>query len=72
MAAISRGAISKGAFEMRILVVIASWTLGSIVLGLFWGRFFGMSAKRGRAEKQFIASLQTGSNKTTRPKCEPG
>lgn len=57
---------------MRILVVIASWTLGSIVLGLFWGRFFGMSAKRGRAEKQFIASLQTGSNKTTRPKCEPG
>jgi hypothetical protein len=46
---------------MGILIAIAGWTLGSIVLGLLLGYVFGISAKRRRAEEQFILSLHTRS-----------
>lgn len=55
---------------MRIIVGIAAWALGSVLLGLLLGHIFGISAKRRRAEEQFIASLQTGTRETTHPSPE--
>lgn len=52
---------------MSILVAIAGWTVGSIVFGLVLGCIFGMAAKRRHAEEQFIASLEIGNCKLTRP-----
>ncbi len=49
---------------MGIFVAIAGWVLGSVVLGLFLGRIFGISAKRRRAEEQRIASEQTEAGET--------
>jgi len=46
-------------FAMSILVVIACWTLGSIVFGLILARIFGVAARRRSAEEQSIASQQT-------------
>jgi hypothetical protein len=48
---------------MGILIAIAGWTLGSIVLGLLLGYVFGTSAKRRRAEEQFILSLHARSRR---------
>jgi hypothetical protein len=53
---------------MDILVVIAGWTLGSIVLGLVLGRIFRASAEHRHAEEQLLASLQIGAGTTTCPR----
>jgi len=50
-------------FEMTVLIAIAGWTLGSILLGLALGHVFGTLKKRRRAEERFIVSLQTRDRK---------
>jgi hypothetical protein len=52
---------------MDVLVVIAGWTFGSILLGLVLGQILRPSAERRRIEEEFLASPEAGTRKTTCP-----
>ena len=55
---------------MSISLAIASWTLGSIILGLLLGQVFRRSAKRRRSGERFTVPRQAISWKPTRPSAQ--
>ena len=43
---------------MKIAILLASWTIGSLLLGLVLGRLFSVFAKRRHAEEELFARAE--------------